>query len=238
MFSSVAKKYDEMNDAMSLGIHRLWKNIFVSRLNPGNSTVPMKILDVAGGTGDIAFRILNHATNHNGDRNTRVIVADINPDMLSVGLRRSKKTPYYDSGRVEFIEQNAEILDKIPDNSIDMYTIAFGIRNCTHIPKVLEQAYRVLKPGGVFSCLEFSKVYPAPLAELYRQYSFKILPLLGTIIAGDSQSYEYLVESIERFPDAKTFAKMIEDAGFTLAGETGYETLSFGIAAIHTGIKL
>ncbi|EPY49959.1 C-methytransferase [Schizosaccharomyces cryophilus OY26] len=238
VFSSVAKKYDQMNDAMSLGIHRLWKNQFVSALNPGNSTTPMKILDVAGGTGDIAFRLLDHATQRNGDYSSKVIVADINPDMLAVGKRRAKKTPYLESGRVDFIEQNAEVLDKIPDHSIDIFTIAFGIRNCTHIDKVLEQAYRVLKPGGVFSCLEFSKVYPPLLAEVYRQYSFKFLPLLGTVIAGDSESYQYLVESIERFPDADTFASMIERAGFTLAGDRGYECLTFGVAAIHTGVKL
>ncbi|EPX71873.1 C-methytransferase [Schizosaccharomyces octosporus yFS286] len=238
VFSSVAKKYDQMNDAMSLGIHRVWKNQFVTALNPGNSTTPMRILDVAGGTGDIAFRLLDHATQKNQDYNSKVVVADINPDMLAVGKRRAKKTPYFESRRVDFIEQNAEVLDKIPDNSIDIFTIAFGIRNCTHIDKVLEQAYRVLKPGGVFSCLEFSKVYPPLLAEMYRQYSFKFLPLLGTLIAGDRESYQYLVESIERFPDADTFAKMIERAGFTLAGERGYECLTFGVAAIHTGVKL
>ncbi|WBW75348.1 C-methyltransferase [Schizosaccharomyces osmophilus] len=238
VFSSVAKKYDQMNDMMSLGIHRIWKNQFVSALNPGNSTTPMKVLDVAGGTGDIAFRLLDHATQRNHDHSSKVIVADINPDMLAVGKRRAKKTPYFESGRVDFIEQNAEVLDKIPDNSIDIFTIAFGIRNCTHIDKVLEQAHRVLKPGGVFSCLEFSKVYPPLLAEVYRQYSFKFLPLLGTVIAGDSESYQYLVESIERFPDADRFAKMIEQAGFTLAGERGYECLTFGVAAIHTGVKL
>ncbi|EEB06017.1 C-methytransferase [Schizosaccharomyces japonicus yFS275] len=238
VFSSVAKKYDQMNDAMSLGIHRLWKKHFIKRLNPGNSALPMRILDVAGGTGDIAFGILDYATKENKDTRSKVIVADINADMLRVGLRRARDTPYLDAGRLEFVQQNAEVLDKIADNSIDLYTIAFGIRNCTHISKVLEQAYRVLKPGGVFSCLEFSKVRFAPLAELYRQYSFRFLPLMGTIIAGDRDSYEYLVESIQKFPDQETLARMIKDAGFTLSGKTGYENMTFGVAAIHTAVKL
>lgn len=238
VFSSVASSYDRMNDVMSLGIHRLWKDEFVRNLNPGSrgNFAPMKILDVAGGTGDIAFRHLDHATDINFDHETTVQVVDINPEMLKVGEVRAQNTRYKDSGRISFKVQNAENMTEVPSESIDLYTIAFGIRNCTHIDKVLTEAYRVLKPGGVFACLEFSSVNPAPLAALYQQYSFSVIPLMGQIVAGDRDSYQYLVESIARFPSQERFAEMIKEAGFLISG-SGYKDLTFGVAAIHTGVK-
>lgn len=239
VFSNVAVNYDYMNDAMSMGIHRLWKDHFVSKLDPGRRPGgrPLSFLDVAGGTGDIAFRILDHAAKIHGDYESDMNVVDINPEMLKEGEKRSTQTPYGDGSRISFKVQNAETLDAIPDNSQDIYTVAFGIRNFTNIPKALQTAYRVLKPGGVFACLEFSKVENKVLDRVYQAYSFNIIPLLGQILIGDHDSYQYLVESIARFPDQETFAQMIQDAGFTLAG-SGYENLTFGVAAIHTGIKL
>lgn len=238
VFSSVASSYDRMNDVMSLGIHRLWKDDFVRTLNPGSrgNFAPMKILDVAGGTGDIAFRHLDHATDINFDHETTVEVVDINPEMLKYGAKRAEETRYKGSGRISFKVQNAEDLVDIPSGSVDLYTIAFGIRNCTHIDKVLTEAYRVLKPGGVFACLEFSSVKPAPLAALYQQYSFSVIPIMGQVVAGDRDSYQYLVESIARFPKQEKFAEMIRDAGFLVSGQ-GYRDLTFGVAAIHTGVK-
>lgn len=238
VFSSVASSYDRMNDVMSLGIHRLWKDDFVRTLNPGSrgNFAPMSILDVAGGTGDIAFRHLDHATDINFDHETTVQVVDINPEMLKFGEKRAMETRYKDSGRISFKVQNAENLVDIPSESVDLYTIAFGIRNCTHIDQVLKEAYRVLKPGGVFACLEFSSVKPAPLAAIYQRYSFSVIPLMGQIVAGDRDSYQYLVESIARFPSQERFAEMIKEAGFLISGR-GYKDLTFGVAAIHTGVK-
>lgn len=239
VFSNVAANYDYMNDAMSIGIHRLWKDYFVSKLDPGRRPggQPLNFLDVAGGTGDIAFRILEHAARVHGDVESKMTITDINGDMLKEGEKRALDTPWKDGSRLTFIEQNAEILDEIPDNSQDIYTVAFGIRNFTDIPKALRTAHRVLKPGGVFSCLEFSKVNNPLLSYAYKEYSFNVIPLMGQILVNDRDSYQYLVESIERFPSQEKFASMIEEAGFTLAGK-GYEDLSFGIAAIHTGVKL
>ncbi|ANB14398.1 2-hexaprenyl-6-methoxy-1,4-benzoquinone methyltransferase [Sugiyamaella lignohabitans] len=239
VFSNVASSYDYMNDAMSLGIHRLWKDHFVSKLDPGRRAggSPLSFLDVAGGSGDIAFRILDHAAKIHGDHESVMNVVDINPEMLAEGEKRSKETPYGNTSRINFKVQNAEFLDAIPDNSQDIYTVSFGIRNFTNIPAALATAHRVLKPGGVFACLEFSKVDNSILDTLYQQYSFNIIPLLGQVLVGDRDSYQYLVESIQRFPSQEQFAGMIQDAGFTLAG-SGYENLSFGIAAIHTGVKL
>ncbi|ORY75446.1 ubiE/COQ5 methyltransferase family-domain-containing protein [Protomyces lactucae-debilis] len=238
VFSSVASSYDRMNDVMSLGIHRLWKDDFVKGLRPGSrgNFAPMKILDVAGGTGDIAFRHLDYATDVQFDHETSVEVVDINPEMLQVGERRALQTRYAGTGRISFKVQNAEHLTEVPSESVDLYTIAFGIRNVTHIDKVLEEAFRVLKPGGVFACLEFSSVKPAPLAALYQRYSFSVIPIMGQLVAGDRDSYQYLVESIQKFPNQETFARMIQDAGFLVSGP-GYRDLSFGIAAIHTGVK-
>lgn len=242
VFSNVAANYDYMNDAMSMGIHRVWKDHFVSRLNPGRrpGSKPLSFLDVAGGTGDIAFRILDHASKVHGDNESTMTVVDINPEMLAEGENRSKDTVYGNSDRISFKVQNAEILDAIADESQDAYTVAFGIRNFTNIPAALKTAHRVLKPGGVFACLEFSKIDFPVLQSLYKAYSFNVIPLMGQILIGDRDSYQYLVESIERFPSQGEFAQMIQDAGFTLGGvdQKGYENLSFGIAAMHIGIKL
>jgi 2-methoxy-6-polyprenyl-1,4-benzoquinol methylase len=238
-----------MNDFMSLGIHRLWKDHFVRNLNPGRNplTAPptselsdgnkgWNILDIAGGTGDIAFRMLDHASTINNDAFTRVTVADINPDMLAEGKKRALQTPYARSPRLSFVEANAENLHMIPDNSVDLYTVAFGIRNFTHKDVALREAYRVLKPGGVFACLEFSKVNSALFDMVYKRWSFSAIPLIGQLVAGDRDSYQYLVESIERFPSQEEFKGMIEEAGFLVPGK-GWEDLSLGIAAIHKGVK-
>ncbi|KAL8279223.1 hypothetical protein RQP46_008479 [Phenoliferia psychrophenolica] len=234
VFSSVASSYDVMNDAMSLGVHRLWKDHYVQKMNPHGG---MTCLDVAGGTGDIAIRLLDHARDRHGDRETSVQVLDINAEMLEEGKKRFAKTMYH-GPQVSFTLGNAEKLDTVADNSIDLYTIAFGIRNCTHVDQVLKEAYRVLKPGGVFSCLEFSKVTNPLLAQVYNIYSFQVIPNIGHIVAADRDSYQYLVESIERFPDQATFSRMIAEAGFTVSQREPWEDLTFGIAALHTGVKL
>ena len=240
-----------MNDLMSLGIHRLWKDHFVRSLNPGSplslststrssSQQPQgwKILDIAGGTGDIAFRLLDHATSINHDTNTSVTIADINPSMLREGQKRAlSSTPYANTPRLSFLEANAEHLPpSIAAKSIDLYTVAFGIRNFTDKPAALREAYRVLKPGGVFACLEFSKVNNAVLDAVYKRWSFAAIPMIGQLVAGDRDSYQYLVESIERFPSQEDFAGMIREAGF-LVPEPGWEDLTGGVAAIHKGIK-
>jgi 2-methoxy-6-polyprenyl-1,4-benzoquinol methylase len=252
VFSSVASSYDTMNDLMSLGIHRLWKDDFVRGLNPGinplisSSTKPqgLNILDIAGGTGDIAFRMLDHCTKIHNDNTSRVTVADINPDMLVEGRKRANASSYRGTGRLDFIEGNAETLDMIPSNSIDLYTVAFGIRNFTSIPTALREANRVLKPGGVFACLEFSKVQNPAFDYVYKRWSFGAIPLIGQIVAGDRDSYQYLVESIERFPSQEQFRDLIREAGFLIPGEgesegsgQGWENLSGGIACIHKGVK-
>ncbi|KAI9818793.1 MAG: 2-hexaprenyl-6-methoxy-1,4-benzoquinone methyltransferase [Pycnora praestabilis] len=242
VFSSVASSYDTMNDLMSLGIHRLWKDYFVRSLNPGSkvtdSTSPegWHILDIAGGTGDIAFRMLDHATTVNNDHTTRVTISDINADMLGEGKKRSLETPYGHGGRLDFLEANAEKLPMIESNSLDLYTVAFGIRNFTNKSAALHEAYRVLKPGGVFACLEFSKVNNRLFDEVYKRWSFGAIPLIGQLVAGDRESYQYLVESIERFPNQLEFRDMIEEAGFRVPGK-GWEDLTGGIAAIHKGVK-
>ncbi|KAN0118552.1 ubiE/COQ5 methyltransferase family domain containing protein [Russula decolorans] len=244
VFDSVASSYDIMNDAMSLGVHRLWKDSFLSLLRPG-SKGPIRCIDVAGGTGDIALRILDHARETRGDRETRVDIVDINGEMLKEGQMRFKKTMYHNTLQVAFIEANAQALplENFPDNTYDLYTIAFGIRNVTSIPDVLREAHRVLKPGGTFACLEFNKVTNPLLAQLYDQYSFSMIPLLGTILAGDRASYQYLVESIRRFPSQGDFARMIAEAGFAIGGDFegdggAWRDLWGGIACIHTGVKL
>lgn len=236
VFSSVASSYDTMNDLMSLGIHRLWKDHFVRTLNPGSPAQPWKILDVAGGTGDIAFRMLEHSTVINGDGQTRVTVADINPDMLAEGKKRAKETQQANLDRLDFVEANAEDLNMIESDSLDLYTVAFGIRNFTDKPAALREAFRVLKPGGVFACLEFSKVDSDLFNAVYKRWSFSAIPLIGQLVAGDRESYQYLVESIEKFPSQEQFRDMIKDAGFVVPGK-GWENLTGGIAAIHKGIK-
>jgi 2-methoxy-6-polyprenyl-1,4-benzoquinol methylase len=291
VFSSVASSYDLMNDAMSLGIHRLWKDRFVSQLDPRGG---INCLDVAGGTGDIARRILDHARTKYNDRQIKVTILDINAKMLRAGQKSMAQTMYWNTAQLAFQLGNAEDLASstppdfegqlskatppkssalprnspampalptvpIADNSVDLYTIAFGIRNCTHVDQVLREAHRVLKPGGIFACLEFGKVSLPILADIYRGYSFNVIPSLGQILAGDRASYQYLVESIERFPTQPNFARMMKSAGFylpgspeasqwglhSLGGSTGraededvqgaWEDQTFGIATIWQG---
>lgn len=227
-----------MNDLMSLGVHRLWKDYFVRTLDPGNrdGTKAWTILDVAGGTGDIAFRMLDHATNVKGDLKTKVIISDINPDMLAEGKKRALDTPYANTGRLEFLEANAQSIPQIESNSVDLYTVAFGIRNFTDKQAAINEAFRILKPGGVFACLEFSQVDNALFNAVYKRWSFGAIPLIGQLVAGDRDSYQYLVESIDRHPDQETFKAMIQQAGFEVPG-IGYDNLTGGIATIHRGVK-
>ncbi|KAJ5304848.1 Peptidase S10 serine carboxypeptidase [Penicillium atrosanguineum] len=194
------------------------------------------ILDIAGGTGDIAFRMLDHATNINHDIETRVTISDINADMLAEGRKRSVNTPYYNTPRLDFVEANAEHMPHIPSASVDLYTVVFGIRNFTDKQAALNEAYRVLKPGGVFACMEFSKVDNPVFDAIYKRWNFSAIPMIGQLVAGDRDSYQYLVESIEQFPSQDEFRGMIQKAGFMIPGK-GYENLTGGIAAIHKGIK-
>lgn len=220
VFSSVASNYDLMNDAMSAGMHRLWKDRFVRRVKPREGE---HILDMAGGTGDIAFRM--QATG------ALVTVSDINPDMLAVGMERAQKR---EIGGLSWSEQNAEVLS-FDDRSFDAYTIAFGIRNVTHIDKALAEAHRVLKRGGRFFCLEFSTTLWPGFAEVYDAYSHKLVPKLGKLLAKDEDSYRYLIESIRRFPDMPAFERMIGQAGFV---RTKVEPMLGGLVAIHSGWKI
>jgi demethylmenaquinone methyltransferase/2-methoxy-6-polyprenyl-1,4-benzoquinol methylase len=219
VFSGVARKYDVMNDAMSGGMHRLWKDRFVRRVKPQPGEV---ILDMAGGTGDIAFRL--------AAAGAEVTVADINQEMLDVGVARAMQRGI--DGLV-WSRQNAEALT-YPDRMFDAYTIAFGIRNVTHIDKALAEAHRVLKYGGRFYCLEFSTNEWPGFKEAYDFYSHKIVPQLGKAIAGDAESYRYLIESIRRFPPMPEFEGMIRQAGFV---RTKVEPIMGGLVAIHSGWK-
>lgn len=225
VFRSVAGRYDLMNDLMSGGMHRLWKRSLVAMLRPSR-TRPFQHLDVAGGTGDVAFRVAEA-----GGRGTRVTVADINADMLAVGRERAVARG---EDRVTFVEANAEELP-FPDRSYDGYTIAFGIRNVPRIDRALAEAHRVLRPGSRFLCLEFSRVDVPGLDRLYERYSFEVIPRLGEFVAKDRASYQYLVESIRRFPPPGTFAGMIERAGFR---RVTHRPLTGGIVAIHSGWKI
>ena len=227
VFRSVASRYDLMNDLMSGGMHRLWKDAMINALNPPRNDAPFALLDVAGGTGDISFRAAKasgygfHAT-----------VCDINADMLAVGRERAAKQMLDD--RVSFVEGNAEAL-AFPDRSFDAYTIAFGIRNVPRIDLALREAYRVLRPGSRFLCLEFSTVDVPGLDRLYDLFSFKVIPPLGRAVTGDAESYQYLVESIRKFPRPAAFADMIRDAGFA---RVTWQPLSGGIVALHSGWRL
>ncbi|KAL8393969.1 hypothetical protein RB595_003658 [Gaeumannomyces hyphopodioides] len=259
VFHSVADSYDKMNDLMSFGWHRVWKDHFVRGLNPGLSPDPLdpspaRILDVAGGTGDIAFRMLHHAHVVNSNPNVRVTISDINPSMLAVGRSRAEaQLPPGQLAALSFLEADAtDFLDEpspshpnparprhnVPaPGSLDLYTVAFGIRNFADIPAALREAYRALRPGGVFACLEFSKADAHPLFNAaYKRWSFGAIPLIGQLVAGDRDSYQYLVESIERFPSQREFRDMIAAAGFDVPGK-GWEDLTGGVAAIHKGVK-
>jgi demethylmenaquinone methyltransferase/2-methoxy-6-polyprenyl-1,4-benzoquinol methylase len=220
VFSSVARRYDLMNDLMSGGMHRLWKTQFVSRVRPRRGE---RILDMAGGTGDIAFRL--------AEAGAAVTVADINPEMLSVGIDRARRRGI---DKLVWAEENAEKLS-FADRSFDAYTIAFGIRNVTHIDQALAEAHRVLKHGGRFFCLEFSQTDWPGFAELYERYSRYAVPRIGRLVAHDAESYRYLIESIERFPDIPAFARMIERAGFV---QVKAEPILGGLVAIHSGWKI
>ncbi|MBV8438994.1 MAG: bifunctional demethylmenaquinone methyltransferase/2-methoxy-6-polyprenyl-1,4-benzoquinol methylase UbiE [Hyphomicrobiales bacterium] len=226
VFHKVADRYDVMNDLMSFGLHRVWKDILVAKAHPSSSR-PFAHLDVAGGTGDVAFRVARA-----GGRLTKVTVADINPDMLRVGAERARRRRLDD--RVTFIEANAEALPQ-PDRRFDAYTIAFGIRNVPRIEKALAEAYRVLKHGGRFLCLEFSRVDLPVLDRLYDAYSIAAIPAMGKVVVGDGAPYRYLVESIRTFPSPDLFAEMIAAAGFA---RVDYTRLSGGVVAIHSGWKL
>ncbi|TQE03624.1 hypothetical protein C1H46_010755 [Malus baccata] len=229
VFSNVASNYDLMNDVMSAGLHRLWKDRLVSKLNPFPG---MKHLDVAGGTGDVAFRILDSVNSvrrramqdvleDDLQEETKIYVCDINPDMLNVGKKRALERGIGEDKSLLWVEGDAEALS-FGDNTMDGYTIAFGIRNVTHIEKVLSEAYRVLKRGGRFLCLELSHVDIPVFKEFYDFYSFSVIPALGELVAEDRKSYQYLVESIRRFPPQEKFASMIADAGFQ---QVEYENL-------------
>jgi demethylmenaquinone methyltransferase/2-methoxy-6-polyprenyl-1,4-benzoquinol methylase len=221
VFSSVARRYDLMNDLMSGGLHRAWKSAMVSALNPPRRGRPWRLVDVAGGTGDIAFRVAERSQGH----------ADINPEMLAVGRARAEKRKLEN---IAFVEANAEALP-FDDSSFDAYTIAFGIRNVPRIAATLEQAFRVLRHGGRFLCLEFSAVDTPMLDRVYDAYSFAVIPRLGKAVTGDAESYRYLVESIRTFPNQENFADMIRAAGFA---RVNYRNFSGGIAALHSGWKL
>ena len=227
VFDRVAENYDLMNDLMSGGLHRLWKAELVTWLGPPRATTrPFRVLDVAGGTGDIAFRIADRSAAAD------ITVLDINAAMLAVGQRRARER--HRDRRVRFVDGNAEALP-IPDGQFDAVTIAFGIRNVPRIELALAEAFRVLRPGGRLLVLEFSRVDIALLDRAYDLYSFKVIPALGELVAGDGDAYRYLVESIRRFPSQERFAEMIRSAGYA---QVSYRNLSGGVAAIHSGWRL
>ncbi|XP_039906216.1 2-methoxy-6-polyprenyl-1,4-benzoquinol methylase, mitochondrial [Simochromis diagramma] len=258
VFENVAQKYDIMNDAMSLGIHRLWKDMLLHAMHPQPGA---RLLDVAGGTGDISFRFLEYVRSQrerqqrravrfgqtlslqdisnsystletDGPRESTAVVCDINKEMLKVGKEKAESLGI--TAGLSWVVGDAEELP-FDDDQFDIYTIAFGIRNVTHIDQALQEALRVLKPGGRFMCLEFSKVTNPLLARLYDAYSFQIIPVLGEVIAGDWKSYQYLVESIRKFPSQEEFKSMIEDAGFYCVQ---YYNFTGGVVALHSGFKL
>ncbi|KAJ3580609.1 hypothetical protein NHX12_034307 [Muraenolepis orangiensis] len=261
VFESVAHNYDVMNDAMSLGIHRLWKDKLLHVMHPQPGA---RLLDVAGGTGDISFRFLDYVRSQQERQRRKTVrsmqtpswqdisdkysssaeeggaprpdssavVCDINKEMLKVGKQKAESMGV--TAGLSWVTGDAEELP-FGDDQFDVYTVAFGIRNVTHIDQALQEAWRVLKPGGRFLCLEFSKVTNPALARLYDAYSFQMIPVLGEVIAGDWKSYQYLVESIRKFPDQEDFKGMIEDAGFH---HVKYYNLTGGVVAIHSGFKL
>lgn len=228
VFDNVAGKYDIMNDLMSGGMHRLWKDKMIEEIGLEKGK-EYKFLDVAGGTGDISFRIAKKCQRLG--IKTKIEVSDINAEMLEVGKNRAIDNNLFSD--LNFTVGNGEELP-YDNNQFDFYTIAFGIRNFTNIDKGLSESFRVLKPGGKFICLEFSKVNNEILGKIYDLYSFNVIPKIGKIVADDEDSYRYLAESIKKFPDQKTFKNMIEKAGFK---NVAYQSLTFGTVAIHIGIK-
>jgi demethylmenaquinone methyltransferase / 2-methoxy-6-polyprenyl-1,4-benzoquinol methylase len=227
VFAQVARRYDQMNDLMSAGLHRLWKDDFVSMLAPPRGSRAWEVLDVAGGTGDIAARILREA-----GVGTHVCLTDISSDMLRLGAERARREGF--GRRCSFVVGDAQALP-FAAGRFEAYTVAFGIRNVTHIERALAEAHRVLRPGGRFLCLEFSHVDVPGLAQLYEAYSFTAIPALGKVVTGDGAPYRYLVESIRTFPDAERFAELIQAAGF---GRVTCRKLSGGIVAIHSGWRI
>lgn len=227
VFASVAERYDLMNDLMSGGLHRLWKDDFVAMIDTPRDDRPFRLIDVAGGTGDVAMRFTKSA-----GPGALATICDISPEMLAVGKRRVEKAGL--DARIDCVEGNAEALP-FADKTFDVYTIAFGIRNVTHIEKALSEALRVLKIGGRLLVLEFSHVEVPMLDRLYDFHSFEVIPRLGKLAAGDADSYRYLVESIRRFPKQEAFVQMIQDAGFE---RVSFRNLTGGVAAIHSGWKI
>jgi demethylmenaquinone methyltransferase / 2-methoxy-6-polyprenyl-1,4-benzoquinol methylase len=227
VFDKVAPRYDLMNDLMSGGLHRVWKDILVTAVNPPRDERPFSALDVAGGTGDVAFRIAQA-----GGAGTRVTVCDINEEMLAVGRERAARRGL--EGRVSFTAGNAETLP-FPNRTCDACTVAFGIRNMPRIDVALGEFFRVLRPGSRFLCLEFSSVDVPGFDALYDFYSFNVIPALGRAVAGDAEAYRYLVESIRRFPKPTAFAEMIAAAGFR---RVGFRLLTGGVVALHSGWRL
>ena len=223
VFSRVASKYDIMNDLMSAGVHRLWKDAMMDWLAPRPG---QRLLDVAGGTGDVAFRFLTRSPT------ATAVVLDMTEGMLVEGRKRAETASLSD--RLDWIVGDAMALP-FPDNSFDVYTISFGIRNVTRVPDALSEAYRVLKPGGRLMVLEFSQIPNEMLQKAYDLYSFNVIPALGQMVTGDRDSYQYLVESIRKFPDQDVFAAMIRAAGFA---QVKYRNLTLGVAALHSGWKV
>jgi demethylmenaquinone methyltransferase / 2-methoxy-6-polyprenyl-1,4-benzoquinol methylase len=226
VFHSVARRYDLMNDLMSFGLHRAWKDVLVTAVDPPKN-LPFALLDVAGGTGDVAVRVIER-----GGPQTRATVCDINAAMLDVGRERAAARVLGDA--ITFAEANAEALP-FADKSFDAVTIAFGIRNVPRVDQALAEAYRVLKIGGKFVCLEFSAVDVPGLDRIYDFYSFNVIPALGRMVAGDADSYRYLVESIRRFPSPQDFAAMLRAAGFA---RVAFQSMSGAIVALHSGWRL
>lgn len=223
VFTKVASKYDIMNDVMSMGIHRIWKDAMMDWLAPRPGT---RLLDVAGGTGDVSFRYLGRAPG------AQAVVLDMTESMLIEGRRRAEAESMAE--RLDWVVGDAMALP-FPANTFDVYTISFGIRNVTRVQDALNEAYRVLRPGGRLMVLEFSQIPNEMMQKAYDLYSFNLIPVMGQIIANDRDSYQYLVESIRKFPDQETFAAMIRKAGF---GQVKYRNLSLGIAALHSGWKI
>ncbi len=226
VFRNVARRYDLMNDLMSFGLHRAWKNALVTAVNPSRSR-PFALLDIAGGTGDVAMRVVAA-----GGAQTRATVCDINPEMLAVGRERAAARRLGEA--LTFAEANAEALP-FAEGSFDAVTIAFGIRNVPRIDAALAEAFRVLKIGGRFVSLEFSAVAMPGLDTVYDLYSFNVIPALGRAVVGDAESYRYLVESIRRFPRPEAFAAMMRAAGFA---RVSHRLMSGGIVALHSGWRL